>query len=546
MDCVIQRLQQADTSRRSGAWKQALDHYAYVEAQRNNDAALKSNIALCYLGLKDSDRAIAYCDAAIRLNANAWQAMMVKAKALRMRGDADGALTLLAAAMKRQPAAADARLELASLALDELGDAALTKELVKPLLRDAAYRVDATLTMLMARLYERNQPADALSRDIRAFSAAALALPPLSLPLKSCANGKKRVSRVGLISPMFCCSPVYFFCIGALKILGKSVELVILNRGRRSDWATKEFATIGKEWHDVAGLNSEALAIFIAGQGLDALIDLGGWTDVEALRAIAAKPAPRILKWVGGQAATTGVSAFDGMISDEGQTPASHQRLYAEPLILLENGYVTYTPPPYMPEPVAPPAHASILGVISNPVKVSGAFLSDLRLRAAELADVTGKPVTLRFIDRRYRHKLLRSRILRALDDRALRDGTSAIGIEFVHPASHRDYLSEIARLSAVMDTFPYSGGLTTMEALSLGVPCLTRAGELFSGRHSYAHCMYAGLDPGDFELDRNGRGIPDNIFRPRRAALLGKGSKRLNHEALAIDLLRLIESRRL
>lgn len=463
-------LSQAQQDLAHSRWRAAQDGFARALQWVPRMPQLHHNMALCHLALGQAEQAISSATQALALSPQLWQSQMVQGNALKLLNRPEQADAAFEQVIQRHQGNAQALLARADLAINVFGMPLQAIEWIEPLLRDPKHAVDAQLTTLMASLYDRDISAQALTQKVMSFASQHLCLPSVNLPpLKSAgsrrsgANGKAR-PRVALLSPLFCASPVYFLTIAGWRHVAKGSDIVIFNRGHKSDWATEEFKTLAHEWHDVQAMPAEDLALFMHKADIDYLYDLGGWMDPIGLKALSVKPAREMFKWVGGQSLTTGLQSFDGWIGDEWQSPKSLQHLYTEKLINIERGYATYTPPPYLPN--APEHKLSTPVIFSNPSKLSRRFL-------AWLADVPGPKV---FVHHQFRFARTREKVLRALGPNQ---------VQFICPGNHREALDVIGRHEWMIDTFPYSSGLTAREAHAMGMKVKVFTGELFCERHS-------------------------------------------------------------
>jgi len=466
-------LAQAQDARDRAQWERAANFYLQLEKALPQSPEIKHNLGLVYFGWGRLKEAVQWCAHALILNPALWQSAIIISKANKGMGEMEAAQRGFQSILGHPVGDSQARLGLADLAMNQFGNPLMAIELVRPLESHPLYSMDAQLTTLMASLYDREDwnvkgNAKDLSARVMSFADKHLNLHGLTLPMQ--ADHRQLYDdpvfrpRVGILSPLFCVSPVYFLTIAGLRHVAKGCDIITFSRGHNQDWATDEFKKISSEWVNVQHVNAEQLARTIYDANLDVLYDLGGWMDVIGLKALSVKPARKIFKWVGGQSVTTGLSSFDGWIGDEFQSPSPLQSLYSERLIRVPGGYLNYTPPSYLPKPKKKKSKTPC--IFANPAKVSRAFL-------AELSKMKG-PKT--FIHSGYRFSQTQERIRSVLGDDA----------QFITPTSHQAALEAVNEHAVMIDTFPYSSGLTAREAMAMGTRVkVLHVGQLFCERHT-------------------------------------------------------------
>ena len=307
---------------------------------------------------------------------------------------------------------------------------------------------------------------------------------------------------VGLLSGTLRSHPVGWLTVAGVEALDPDrFSLICLTQNAApEDPMARRYRTAAREWIDIDGLNDPALTTLTRAKGIDILIDLGGYGDAARMAACAHRLAPVQIKWVGMQAHSSGLAEMDWFLTDRWETPDGFDALYSEKLLRLPDGYVCYSPPPHAPDVVPPPALANgfiTFGCFNNLAKITPHV-------PETWAEILRRLPTARLILKTHQ-----------LSDGSTADGFradfAALGItgdriEMRGSSGHRAFMGEYGHVDIVLDPFPYSGGLTTFEALWMGVPTITLAGEIFAARHSTSHLSNAGL------ADWVTQSIPDYI----------------------------------
>ncbi|WP_185805575.1 TDP-N-acetylfucosamine:lipid II N-acetylfucosaminyltransferase [Achromobacter denitrificans] len=298
-----------------------------------------------------------------------------------------------------------------------------------------------------------------------------------------------RILRVGMISDGFRQHPVGAMITPALEHLAQfGIELFMYTSSGIVDGVTERLKNAATHWTSIFNTSDEALADRIRGDGIDILIDLSGHNAGTRMRAIALEPAPVIVKWVGGLISTTGVAAFDYLITDRVESPADSDSFYTEKLIRMPDDYICYMPPEYAPEVQPLPAIKNgyvTFGCFNNPTKVNEVLLGHWAqlLLAVPRSRLYLKGGPFNSAD-------LRQRTTEILG----RHGIDADRIRMEGQSPHHDLLNSYSDVDIALDPWPYSGGLTTCEAMLMGVPVVTLPGPTFAGRHSATHLINSGM----------------------------------------------------
>ena len=326
---------------------------------------------------------------------------------------------------------------------------------------------------------------------LAALRDCAARLPRTGLGRFDNAGDPERQLTIGLLSGTLKTHPVGWLTVAGIETLdpGRFAVICLAQNAAPTDPIAQRFRTAAREWIDVDAMDDVALATRARELGIDVLIDLGGYGDAARMAACAHRLAPVQVKWVGMQNHSSGLPEIDWFITDRWETPPELEHVYSERLLRLPDGYVCYSPPGYAPDVGPLPALANghvTFGCFNNLAKVTPRVIATW---AEVLRRVPGSKLVLK--THQFHDRPTADRVRAAFADAGIIAGR----VELRGSSPHRAFMGEYGQIDIVLDPFPYSGGLTTCEALWMGVPTVTLPGEIFASRHSMSHLSNVGLD---------------------------------------------------
>ena len=280
--------------------------------------------------------------------------------------------------------------------------------------------------------------------------------------------------------------------------VARNVEPLLIHRNKRDfevvayadiqapDAATQRLQGTVDLWRPIHGMTDGAVADRIQEDRIDILVCLAAHFDRNRPLVCASRPAPVQVSFH--DVTTSGSKAFDYLIADRVVCPPRPDERFSERVVRLPGIYV-HAPLEDIALREADPAPRPItFGCLNNPAKLNNGILA---VWAHLLSAVPDSRLTLKY-GRWFEAGDLQQRVAAVFA--AL--GISAERLQFLGGQESRtEHLARYNQIDIALDPYPFGGSTATFEALWMGVPVVTYAGNTMMSRWSASILRSVGLE---------------------------------------------------
>ncbi len=293
--------------------------------------------------------------------------------------------------------------------------------------------------------------------------------------------------RIGYLS-----SDLYSHCVGYMYdalLQGHhrdQVEVWGYGSVKKPDQMTDYLSSRFDRYRSIYQMPDAKVAQLIQADGIDILVATAGHTEGHRLKVLGYKPAPIQVDW--GGIDTTGMAQVDYRFTDHTlDSPASENR-YVERSLYLPGGF-SHQALPQVNEPVSPlPLLQNgyvTFCCFNNHVKISEPVIS---LWCQVMQACPGSRMILK--SRGCQDPVIAERLRQSFRAGGIEPDRVTL-LSWMPPQDHwRCY----AQADIALDTYPFNGGVTTFEALWMGIPTVSLVGSLWVARMGLCIMSSVGL----------------------------------------------------
>ncbi|MHC4241268.1 MAG: O-linked N-acetylglucosamine transferase, SPINDLY family protein [Planctomycetota bacterium] len=295
--------------------------------------------------------------------------------------------------------------------------------------------------------------------------------------------------RIGYISPDFCTHPVAYFFEPLLDGHdNEAVEVFGYGDVRMPGGVTEQLRQKFDHYRNIRNLDDDTVIDMIRRDKIDILVELAGHTTDNRLLMMAHKPAPIQVTYLGSPD-TTGMEAIDYRFTDAMANPPESQKFNSEELIYLPDGFLCYKPSDSAPPVTALPASRNdfiTFGSFNSPSEIHPHII---KLWARILRANRNSRILLKF------GASTDSRMNKHYFSQFEQLGISSSRVAICGWKPMDEHLGLYGQADIALDTFPCNGFTTTCEALWMGVPVISQAGQCHASRIGLSILNTVGLD---------------------------------------------------
>lgn len=286
------------------------------------------------------------------------------------------------------------------------------------------------------------------------------------------------IKSIGFMSSDFRRHSVSYFTLELVRwLVANQFKVVLFHGSTESDEVTELFKQAGVVFVDGSDMDGDEAVQEIQQHDLDCIIDLNGWTSGTALHLFRNRLA-KIQGTYLGYGVSTGYEGVEFRITDQFSDPGSGPApFYSEELLRMESCFLNYSPIDLdkAPRSLRKLDKDAVKFCSTNHPRKFNSLI--LELWGQLLGRIPGATLTLKHNDFKDVH------VIKRMKAYLLNGGCSEEQLRFIpriEGGSHLDFYDEFDFL---LDTFPYTGTTTTMEALWSGCPVLTIEGDVHRAR---------------------------------------------------------------
>jgi protein O-GlcNAc transferase len=290
---------------------------------------------------------------------------------------------------------------------------------------------------------------------------------------------RSRRLKVGYVSPDFRRHSVSYFIEPVLASHNHDrFEVFSYSDVSKPDTVTERLHGCADQWRDIAGMTDEEVAGLIQKDCIDILVDLAGHTGHNRMLSFARKPAPVQITYLG-YPNTTGLSAVGYRLVDSyTDPPGLTDQFCTEKLLRMPECFLCFLPdedsPPVGDLPALKNGHVTF-GSFNTFQKVS---YETIALWAGILKELPDSRLIMKsrgFSDQSTLNHAMARFLIHGIDSER---------IELIaRTPSFKEHLELYNQVDIGLDTYPYNGTTTTCEAVWMGVPVITLAGNTHVSR---------------------------------------------------------------